>query len=890
MLSGLPLGAMPQDTAEFLLGRVAVTPVLIESTGAIDPNTQDWTQFEIDGVLQKVHQAMQWWVDTLESLETVHELEFVFDEAFARQPYQTPYEPIDRISDAYQLYVSSFLQDAGHGAAGTLEDAMRSFNHSQRLAMDADWAFTIFVVDSSDDSDGQFAGGGSFGQAFAFAGGLFMITPSTRPASTIAHETGHMFWARDEYTGGGSWTDHRGYYNTQNTNAADNPTPGFVQETSIMSAGVPLAQAYDQHVSPASTLAMVGWQDSDGDGIVDVADVPLRLTGSGAVDTGSGRFLFEGFASAEALPNRNSSGLQNDITLNRVSRIEYRIDGGPWLTAASPDLQATAVSLSLPVPAGLQTIQLRAVDDVVGVVSPTLTATPLQPAANAAALSALAFVDSDGDGTRDANESLLPELAAQIVAFQGGTPPLVRVDPDDYSSGPLPNELPGVTLTARGVTVDGRVGVQASTLGTAESVFAFFDLQTSQWRTGWSQRDAMEAVLEQAATEVRIDAVGRQAGSIGRLEAYDSQGNLLDRATSSLLAVGQVETLKVADPQGRIASVRAFGHARTTVALDHLRIGPGLTSQSDAFGVLRFENLPDGTYDIQLESRLAIHQVPPTVQFTVVGGQASPLQLAVQRVRSPWQNPDEPADVDANGEIQPLDALRIINHLNRTGGGLLQDGSTVTAYYDPSGDGSVTPLDAILVINALNRHSGAKAFASLAGEYPPSSARQALAAEAFSSNAELEPTASDVEPTARGELPATSIATNAPPAAAEIQAVDLWMAQLASPAQDSSSSAFPPWPLSRWNGPLLDNEPAVGTDAGSRQQAGMEEPTGRWAGGILASVASRASNPDRADRAVGAAGIPIIMAIPFFPEPFAAEGFKDGGAGDAFFESLLPEC
>ncbi len=46
-----------------------------------------------------------------------------------------------------------------------------------------------------------------------------------------------MFWARDEYAGGGSSADRRGYYNTQNLNAADNPAQGFVQQPSIMATG-----------------------------------------------------------------------------------------------------------------------------------------------------------------------------------------------------------------------------------------------------------------------------------------------------------------------------------------------------------------------------------------------------------------------------------------------------------------------------------------------------------------------------------------------------------------------------------------------------------------------------------------------------------------------------
>ena len=55
----------------------------------------------------------------------------------------------------------------------------------------------------------------SFPQAFSYAGGRFMVVPASRPASTFSHETGHQFWALDEYLGGGNYTSQRGYYNTK---------------------------------------------------------------------------------------------------------------------------------------------------------------------------------------------------------------------------------------------------------------------------------------------------------------------------------------------------------------------------------------------------------------------------------------------------------------------------------------------------------------------------------------------------------------------------------------------------------------------------------------------------------------------------------------------------
>ena len=76
-----------------------------------------------------------------------------------------------------------------------------------------------------------------------------------------------------------------------------------------------------------------------------------------------------------------------------------------------------------------------------------------------------------------------------------------------------------------------------------------------------------------------------------------------------------------------------------------------------------------------------------------------------------WQNPANPLDVNANGSVEPLDVLLIINELNvgrfHDRVGLLTVAVQLTpfpnTYFDSSGDRFVTPLDALLIINFLNR-------------------------------------------------------------------------------------------------------------------------------------------------------------------------------------------
>ncbi len=74
----------------------------------------------------------------------------------------------------------------------------------------------------------------------------------------------------------------------------------------------------------------------------------------------------------------------------------------------------------------------------------------------------------------------------------------------------------------------------------------------------------------------------------------------------------------------------------------------------------------------------------------------------------PWQNPTNADDVNNDGSITPLDALAIINELNKVGEHVLPAptaGNQPPPYYDVNGDGSVTPIDALDVINYLNAHT-----------------------------------------------------------------------------------------------------------------------------------------------------------------------------------------
>jgi hypothetical protein len=75
------------------------------------------------------------------------------------------------------------------------------------------------------------------------------------------------------------------------------------------------------------------------------------------------------------------------------------------------------------------------------------------------------------------------------------------------------------------------------------------------------------------------------------------------------------------------------------------------------------------------------------------------------------QNPNNPLDVNADGYVSPLDALLLINALNRraTGSSAGAIDARSETFLDVSGDTLLSPIDPLLVINWLNRQAEAPA-------------------------------------------------------------------------------------------------------------------------------------------------------------------------------------
>lgn len=731
LLTGIPYGAAPDDTAEYMLGDVLVTVVLMESDSGLAPHDADkenWTPQLIQDTKTKIEAGLQWWRDVLahQSSALANDLQFTLDYTYADAPVHTGYEPISRRSDDFEHWLYDFLDGVGFSSTHDFSKDIRAFNNAQRLAQGTDWAFTIFVVNSTNDYDDSFAAGGSFSMAFSYAGGRLMIVPSGRPASTYAHETGHMFWALDEY-GNADYTRRRGYYDIQNLNA---PHPGYTQQPSIMAGYSLLDAAWDSKVNAASTLEMIGWRDSDGDGIFDVLDVPHTLSGTGFLDPASGQYRFIGASSVQALPNLNSSGLQNDITLNKVSRAEYRIDSGDWETAATLDAPVVDLDLTFAVPTSeTHTVELRTVDAISGVTSPVFQGTTSRPSSMVReGINGFVWNDVDGDGELENAEARLADWTVRLVDASGAPLNLAQtLEPDDYASGTvLSSVLPQVQLTLEGDPA-GAVVAMAHDTGNV-----FGNRSSSSTNSTWTPHElALRMDFSTPVSRVQLDAIGTRASDRARLDVYDAAGVLLGRYTTVELAGGELETMQVQRPVADIAYAEAYAHVGAGVRLDRLRFGPETVAKTDSQGAYWLPCLPTGSYRLQAASPSGSLVTPSQLVSAVEGEAVDHIDFASQAAIPAWRNPDNPMDVVPDGNLTPLDVLTIINYINGHGSDSSPPSPPATPppYLDVNGDGLVTPLDVLLVINAINSQTTIRSFVALVlpgsgeAEFAPASAR-----------------------------------------------------------------------------------------------------------------------------------------------------------------------
>src|SRR3989344_9638489 len=238
-------------TSEYMIGDVVVAVLMPESEPP-SVNTENWTSQEVTDVTAEVTEGLNWWVTQFNSRNFNSNLYLTWNiivyDPFTYSQMHIGYEPIELpMGDAQQeAAVDAVMFNFGYTGSTTGRARQYAFLNNLRNTYSADWAFIAWTVDST--NGGDFLGGGTAaaslgGPRWNISATYFTELPNVNIGTS--HETGHTFWALDQYLGSATCYDANpnrctystGYLNIGNQNC--NATiPCATDVPSVMRAGI----------------------------------------------------------------------------------------------------------------------------------------------------------------------------------------------------------------------------------------------------------------------------------------------------------------------------------------------------------------------------------------------------------------------------------------------------------------------------------------------------------------------------------------------------------------------------------------------------------------------------------------------------------------------------
>ena len=360
------------QTSEFMAGSVAVGIILLESDGRVDPSSEDWTPDERQRVFSEIVAALNWWAE----LEPRANLTFVYEDHFSN-PLPTRVEPITRPYGDQEYWITDAMNALGYNSSSNYFTLVRDYDNDLRNNYGTDWAFTIFVVDSSVDADNRFK---DYYYAYAYLGGPFMALTygndgygSANIDATVAHEMGHIFFALDQYYLAYQPCDRQsGYLYVENQNSQYGTCAS--NQASIMRGSI---FPYASGLIDPYAAGQIGWRDSDGDNILDPLDTPLSITIDNLTQVDDS-VTVTGLSQLEPYPTAHPSRIS--VTINTLVGVRYRLDGQVWLPATAVDgaFDSTTEPYAFTIRSlspGLHLLEVTAIDSAGNVTEPGVAQT-----------------------------------------------------------------------------------------------------------------------------------------------------------------------------------------------------------------------------------------------------------------------------------------------------------------------------------------------------------------------------------------------------------------------------------------------------------------------------------------------------------------------------------
>lgn len=198
---GEKYGFLSPGNSDSMIGTVACCLFYIESDGSINSDQYTWTQAAFDLTYNQCLTGLSWWASNAQARG--------ISLSFTLSYYESPdtdqgYEPIVHSSSDDGLWINAIMSNLGY-TTGSKFTRVDAFNTDLNNQAGTDWAYSVFIAYNPTGegapqrfTDDRFAYaylGGPYTQ-FLYKNNGWSVNDIWR---TLAHESGHIFWACDEY-------------------------------------------------------------------------------------------------------------------------------------------------------------------------------------------------------------------------------------------------------------------------------------------------------------------------------------------------------------------------------------------------------------------------------------------------------------------------------------------------------------------------------------------------------------------------------------------------------------------------------------------------------------------------------------------------------------------
>jgi hypothetical protein len=306
--------------SDSMTGTIACMIFFVESNGSYDPDTYSWTTPAVDQVKAQCVLGATWWSNKASYYNKTATFYLSYTNP-DRTEMRQPYEPILHPSTDDSLWITAIMANLGYSSGNKIA-RVTAYDAYLKSYANTQWAYSCFFAYNPSPASNTFTDGYF---SYAYLGGPYVHMlyrndgwSLTDIGRIFSHETGHIFWACDEYY-------QAGYGGCTSCAACSSYRPvtnGNCQHPSCNPTGsVPCIMRDNADAICNYTVQQVGW------------DVPLQTL---TIQTGTG-------GTTNPTPGTYTYDRGSSVSVTAVADNRYRLKN--WSGDASGSSNPVTVTL-----------------------------------------------------------------------------------------------------------------------------------------------------------------------------------------------------------------------------------------------------------------------------------------------------------------------------------------------------------------------------------------------------------------------------------------------------------------------------------------------------------------------------------------------------------------